>query len=173
MLFIEIYRFTDMVEQYKRLIFSLCYSFVHNELDAEDLTQETFLSAYRRLEAFDGRNTKAWLMTIAANKCRSFLSDPKRKLTVSQEEELERVSDRSPGPEEKFLQEETRQRLWRCCQRLKEPYRTVAVLYFFQGVRLSAYAEQQGISQRTLETQLYRAKKMLRTLWKEDEDGLS
>jgi RNA polymerase sigma-70 factor (ECF subfamily) len=58
----------------------------------------------------------------------------------------------------------------RLCAQLREPYRTVATLYFCKGVRLSAYAAESGIPLRTLETQLYRAKKQLRILWKEEDD---
>lgn len=139
-------------------------------MDAEDLTQETFLAAYNRLDSFDGTNFKAWLMTIAANKCKSFLTNPRRKMQVISDEQLSEITEPSPNPEEQLLRRETQEQLLRCCSQLKEPYKTVATLYFCKGVKLSTYAKESGIPLRTLETQLYRAKKLLRILWKEEED---
>ena len=158
------------MESYKKLVFQVCYSFVHNYLDAEDLTQETFLAAYRRLDSFDGTNFKAWLLTIAANKCKNFLADPRRRMQVVSDESLSEIAETAPDPEERLLRKEDQTRMERLCSQLKEPYRTVATLYFCKGVRLSAYALESGIPLRTLETQLYRAKKQLKALWKEEDE---
>lgn len=170
MVSIDVRTFTAQVECYKKLVFQLCYAFVHNDMDAEDLTQETFLAAYNRLDSFDGTNFKAWLMAIAANKCKSFLTNPRRKMQVISDEQLSEITEPSPNPEEQLLRRETQEQLLRCCSQLKEPYKTVATLYFCKGVKLSTYAKESGIPLRTLETQLYRAKKLLRILWKEEED---
>lgn len=172
MALIDIRTFTAQVETYKKLVFQVCYSFVHNYLDAEDLTQETFLAAFHRIDSFDGNNFKAWLVTIAANKCKNFLADPRRRIQVVSDELLGDIAEPEPGPEEQLLRRETLERLRRCCSSLKEPYKTVATLYFCEGVKLSAYAAQSGVPLRTLETQLYRAKKLLRILWKEDENDV-
>lgn len=167
---IDIHTFTAQVETYKKLVFQVCYSFVHNYLDAEDLTQETFLAAYRRLETFDGNNFKAWITTIAANKCKNFLADPRRRMQVVSDELLAEITEPAPNPEEQVLHQESIIQLERLCGRLKEPYKTVATLYFCEGIRLSEYASKSGVPLRTLETQLYRAKKQLRILCKEEDD---
>ena len=60
-----------MVGQYQNLIFSICYRIVGDYFEAQDLTQETFLAAYRNLGSFDGTNEKAWLTRIATNKCQA------------------------------------------------------------------------------------------------------
>lgn len=158
------------METYKKLVFQVCYSFVHNYMDAEDLTQETFLAAYRRIDTFDGANFKAWLLTIAANKCKNFLADPRRRMQVVSDELLAETAETGPGPEEQLLRWESMARLERLCSSLREPYKTVATLYFCKGAKLSAYAAESGIPLRTLETQLYRAKKQLQILWKEEEE---
>ena len=53
--------FTQMVHKYQNLVFSICVKMTGDYFAAEDLTQETFLSAYRHKEEFDGKNEKAWL----------------------------------------------------------------------------------------------------------------
>ena len=62
----------SLIESYQNLIFSICYKYTSNYFDAEDLTQDTFLSAYKNFSHFDGKNEKAWLARIAVNKCLDF-----------------------------------------------------------------------------------------------------
>ena len=47
------------IDQYQNLIFSIYYKYTENYFDAEDLTQETFLSAYKAISLFDGQSAKA------------------------------------------------------------------------------------------------------------------
>jgi len=54
------------------------------------------------------------------------------------------------------------------CNKLKEPYRTVAISYFCKDIKLSYLAKKTGQNIKTLETQLYRSKKQLKDLWKEE-----
>ena len=68
--------FASLVKQYERLIITICLSFTKNYFDAEDLAQQTFLAAYQNYESFDGNNIKAWLTTIAANKCKDYRELP-------------------------------------------------------------------------------------------------
>ena len=58
-----------LIKQYQNLIYSICLKSVGNPFDAEDLTQEVFLSAYKNLSRFDGNYEKAWLSKIAVRKC--------------------------------------------------------------------------------------------------------
>lgn len=77
--FINGQQFLDCVKLYERLILTICFSFTKNYFDAENLAQETFLSAYRNINKFEGNNLKAWLTTIASNKCRDYLKSSWRK----------------------------------------------------------------------------------------------
>ncbi len=165
---IDIRQFTVEIERYKSLVFQVCNSFVHNYFDAEDLTQETFLAAYNKLDTFDGRNFKAWIMTIAANKCRNFLADPRRRMQMVSEEALGEIEAPEPTPEDLVIHTDQKRRLLELCGQLKEPYRETAIAYFCQNKKLSEVAVETGIPLRTLETRLYRAKKLLRELWKEE-----
>ncbi|MBE6058460.1 MAG: sigma-70 family RNA polymerase sigma factor, partial [Clostridium sp.] len=62
----------------------------------------------------------------------------------------------------------TIERIYRLCNKLKEPYRTVAISYFCKDIKLSHLAKETGKNIKTLETQLYRSKKLLKDLWKEE-----
>ena len=68
-----------LIKQYQNLIYSICLKSVGNPFDAEDLTQEVFLSAYKNLSRFDGNYEKAWLSKIAVRKCLDYLKAAGRR----------------------------------------------------------------------------------------------
>lgn len=161
-------QFAQFAAQYQRLIFTICLSFTKNYFDAEDLMQETFLTAFDRLDTFTGDNPKAWLTTIAANKCRDYLKSPARKTDSLSDEDMECLEDNQSSPEQRLIQKDASKTIHNLCGRLKEPYRTVARSYFCDNVKLSELSRSTGQNLKTLETQLYRAKKLLKVLWEEE-----
>jgi RNA polymerase sigma-70 factor (ECF subfamily) len=159
--------FAFLIKQYERLVFSVCFSFTRNYFDAEDLAQDTFLSAYKNLESFKGENLKAYLTTIAANKCRDYLKRFERKnVPLSEEENM--LEDARGSPEEAALRHDSSMRIHNLCERLDEPYKTVAISYFLKDEKLSEISKRTGQNLKTLQTRLYRAKAMLKSMWKED-----
>jgi len=165
---IEKEQFASCIKEYERLIITICLSFTKNYFDAEDLAQQTFLSAYQNCERFDGSNLKAWLTTIAANKCRDYLKSKARTTVSLSDEEYEGLKDNGDSPEETVVKKNTMERIQCVCNKLKEPYRTVAISYFCKDIKLSYLAKKTGQNIKTLETQLYRSKKQLKDLWKEE-----
>ena len=161
-------QFANYIKQYERLIITICLSFTKNYFDAEDLAQQTFLSAYTNFGKFNGDNFKAWLTTIAANKCRDFLKSPARTISVLSDEDFEGLSDMGETPEDMFLKNDSSKKIYSLCEKLKEPYRAVAVNYFCEDIKLSDMAKATGQSLKTLQTHLYRSKKLLKVLWKEE-----
>ena len=69
----------QMIDQYQNLIYSICYRLTGDYFEAEDLAQDTFLSAYKNLSSFDGKNERAWLCRIATNKCIDYLKRAGRR----------------------------------------------------------------------------------------------
>ncbi len=160
--------FLEQIKQYEKLIFSICFSFTKNYFDAEDIAQETFLTAFRKIDTFDGNNFKAWITTIAANKCKDYLKSPARTISTLSDEELDLLNDGAAEVETEVIRKEEEQQVYRLCTRLKEPYQSIAVQYFCQDKKLSQIAKETGKNLKTLQTQLYRAKKLLGVLWKEE-----
>jgi RNA polymerase sigma-70 factor (TIGR02960 family) len=73
------YAFEELVEPLRREILAHCYRILGSLQDAEDILQETLLSAWRALDRFDGRALRAWLYRIATNHCLNFLRDGSRR----------------------------------------------------------------------------------------------
>ena len=65
--------FTQLVFQYERTVYTVCYQLVRNAAAAEDLTQDTFLSAYLHRERCPAGYERQWLGRIAANKAKDHL----------------------------------------------------------------------------------------------------
>ena len=161
-------QFASYIKQYERLIITICLSFTKNYFDAEDLAQQTFLSAYTNYERFDGINFKAWLATIATNKCKDYIKSSIRTTDCLSQKDYEYLEDKRDSPEQTLVEKCSLEKIHNLCSQLKEPYKTVAVNYFCEDTKLSHMAQETGQSLKTLQTHLYRAKKLLKILWKEE-----
>src|ERR1700733_3686032 len=72
--------FAQLTAPYRRELQLHCYRILGSLQDAEDLLQETLLGAWRGLEQFEGRSSlRAWLYTIATNRCLNFVRDGGRR----------------------------------------------------------------------------------------------
>ncbi|NLG05830.1 MAG: sigma-70 family RNA polymerase sigma factor [Clostridia bacterium] len=156
-----------MIDQYQNLIFTICFRFTNNYFDAEDLTQETFLSAYRNMEQFDGENLKAWLCKIAKNKCLDFKKSASSRLIPTQDQFFltEQTENLSEIPERACLEMEVKDELYEACSKLEQPYQEVAHAFFLEERSVEEIARSLNRNEKTLRTQIYRAKGMLRKLY--------
>lgn len=72
--------FTDIVKSYQHRVYSICYKFLRNKEDAEDLSQEVLVEIYRNLKEFRGdAKLSTWIYRIAVNKCMDNIRMKKRK----------------------------------------------------------------------------------------------
>lgn len=156
---------TRMMEQYTNLVFSICVKMTNDYFAAEDLTQETFLSALKNLSSFDGENEKAWLCRIASNKCIDYNRQAARKVISTEDEMIETKQSKQGLPEPSFLELEVREQLVEACGRLKPPYDVIARLYFVEEYKADEIAQLQKKNVKTVQTQIYRARGMLRKIY--------
>lgn len=159
-----------MIDTYQNLIFSVCIKIARDYFDAQDLAQETFLSAYQHLYTFDRQHEKAWLCRIATNKCLDYLKKSDRHSIPTEAEYFIAQRDRKPSPEENVLETETKQQLYERCNCLKSPYREVAMDYFYKELHPTEIADVTGKKLKTVQTQIYRAKEMLQKKYRRESD---
>lgn len=158
----------DLIDNYGNLVFSICFKIAGEYFEAEDLSQETFLSAYKNLENFDGQNEKAWICRIATNKCLDHVKSAARRQVPTKAEYFIQVESRTQAPEEEILEDEVKTKLYSLCNDLKPPYNEVAIDYFCKDLEIKEIAKKTGKNIKTLQTQIYRAKEMLRKLWRKE-----
>lgn len=75
--------FRELTDPYRRELHVHCYRILGSFQDAEDLLQETLLSAWQALDRFEGRSLRAWLYRIATNRCLNYLRDNARRPKVA------------------------------------------------------------------------------------------
>lgn len=121
---------------------------------------------------FDGSNERAWLCKIATNKSLDHLKRAGRKSVPTEDEYFTAIA--APGSlENDYLEKEVRDRLYNCCCKLKSPYKEVAIDYYYHEMDIQEIVKKTGKNIKTLQTQIYRAKGMLRKLYGKEaaDDG--
>lgn len=165
--------FEVLIEHYKAYVFAIILRFVDNMDDAQDIAQEVFLQIYRSLPSFQPDHLKAWVGRITTNKAIDWQRKKQRRVQeyeLSDIDVVKPLADSFPNPEEDFISREREDCLRGLCSSLPDRYRTVLVKYHFQDKSYQQIAREEGISVKTVETRLYRARKLLRQLWKEGKE---
>ena len=121
------------------------------------------------MESFDEKNEKAYITRVATNKCLDHLKRAERRTMPSEDEELERGSPPVDSAEKQVMEIVVMEQLEKCCNRLKEPYKTVAYEYFYKGKTAKEIAEHINANVHTVQTQIRRVRKVLRTQWDKEE----
>jgi len=143
----------DLVERYQADVFGLCVRLLRDRHDAEDVTQETFLRVFRSLKRWDSaRPLKPWIMGIAVNRCRTWLSQRARRPDpVSYLHETAACQAADDAAE---LAREIQSAL----SRSRVEYRSVFVMYHEQGLPYEDIGAAMGKPVGTIKTWLHRAR---------------
>ncbi len=165
--------FIELLNKYEKLIFSICYRITGQYFDSEDLTQETFLSVYKNLDKFDGKNEKAWISRIATNKCLDYIKKAENKNIIMEDTAIEGNAGSSinyeSSPEQKYLEKDIKEEFEKLCRTLKPPYDRIAYMYYCEEMSIQEISEKSGIKQKTVQTQIYRARDKLRKIMRREE----
>lgn len=162
-------RLVEMMNVYEKLVFSICYKITGDYFIAEDLAQETFLSAYQRYDTFDGQNEKAWLCRIATNKSIDYIKSAGTRIVPTQEDFFATLVQQREGPEEQCIEQEIKGRLYEYCKKLKPPYDEIARAYYLEEMTAAQIAEKKKMKVKSVQTQIYRARSMLQKLYGKEE----
>lgn len=175
--------FAKIMERYERLVFTVIYRLTGDWHESQNLTQETFLSAYAHIDRCDSDSYQPWLTRIASNKAKDWLKSAyHRRVLLDKgnddgEEnrnflETGRPLSGTAAEEPVFRGIETAEGVTRIRQEvmaLKEPYHKVAVLFFLEERPVEEIAEALRRPKKTVQTQLYRARRILQECLKEED----
>lgn len=156
--------FTHLVTRYQGMVYRVCVKITGESESAKDLAQEVFIKAYKALPSFRGQSAfSTWLYRIAYRTCLDWKRSNDREWKHrSSAAYTENDWVTSTTPEEEALQKETAAELDRSVNSLSEPYRSVVQMYYFKRRSYQEIAEKTGVSIKTVESQLYRARQMMR-----------
>ena len=153
--------FSRLVEQYERLVYTICFQLVRSAAAAEDLTQETFLSAYLHRNTMPAGYERQWLGRIAANKAKDYLQSAWNRHTVLPGDEA-MPPGLSPPTEEVAIAQSEAADIAALIDQLREPYRPVCRLCLLEERSPEEAALALGRPVKTIHTQLSRGKRLLR-----------
>lgn len=164
------------INEYGKDIYSFCKHLTNNPLEADDLYQDTFLTAVELKEKIDyGNNPKSYLLSIALriwkNKRRKFawrkrIADVR---SIVDEQDAEMGESTELSLEERILSKEETESVRAAVSRLPDKLRIVVLLFYMEDLSTAQVAEVMKIPVGTVLSRLYQARKVLR---KELEDVL-
>jgi len=160
-----------LVKKYERPVFNIVYRLTGNFEMANDITQETFIKAYRSLRQVRAEfKFSNWLFKIATNLCRDQFKKKKPEAEVSLDESIALAeseipyddSNNSLDPEEKLVLKEEQKQVLGAIESLPFLYRKIIVLRYIQDLAYKEIADILKIPMGRVKVQLHRAHKILR-----------
>ena len=172
----DLQAFNFIVQRYQSQVLNLSARIIGDRGRAEDVTQETFISAYQAIGRFRGGSLRAWLMRIAANASRDSLRGSRRRPEQSLDESLESPSfqpaSAEASPEEHAERSELNAELQKAILALSDDQRAVLVLIDVQGFSYEETTESVGASIGTVKSRLNRARRRVRDILMERRELL-
>ncbi len=162
--------FSAIVKRYREQIYHFILKMVKDGAQAEDLTQETFIKAFRALASFNSQYAfSTWLYKIAANNCIDYFRK-KRLATTSidtpiqaKDGQLHRdFPDHQEGPESQLISKERTNEIKVAIDTLPEKYRQAIILRHSQDKSYEEIAEKLNLPLGTVKVRIFRAREMLK-----------
>ena len=150
-------RLRRWIESYSGAIMKTCYVYLSDRTQAEDATQDTFLKAWKHMSDFEQKgiaNEKAWLMRIAVNTCRDY-----RRAAWFRHVDRRQSVESLPALR---AEEGADHDLAMDVCRLKDKYKQVVLLYYYQSMTIQETAKALGIPASTVHKRLRQAEALLR-----------
>jgi RNA polymerase sigma-70 factor (ECF subfamily) len=166
--------FEELVDQYERQVFSLCFRLLGDAEEARDAAQETFLKVYRGLGGFRGESgLKTWIYRIAVNQAMNqqrWWRRRHREETISLD--LQRGETETtlgsllpasiPSPEQQALSTEREHQVMHALNQVKQEYRVALILREIEELSYEEIAETLSISIGTVKSRIARGREELR-----------
>jgi RNA polymerase sigma-70 factor (ECF subfamily) len=159
--------YVALYNMYAGMIYRLLYSMLLNKEDAEEVLQDSFEYAFRRLDRFDAHKSafKTWLYRITISRCRN---KRRRKwlptFSLNQLPGNQLQDEQTVTPDEVINLTETQQRVWQALQTLTPKLRETAVLRYYEELSYVEIGDILDIPTKTAESRMRLAHKALRDL---------
>jgi len=162
--------FGMLVDNYKDLVFSLAYKMTKNREEAEEVSQDTFIKAFKNLESFKGDSKfSTWLYRITYFTCLDAIKKNKKdqntfEINEINQHQIKAVETILEGIERK----ERSKMIENCLHLLPDEERTIIWMFYFEELSLKEIVEVTSISEANVKVKLHRARKKLLTIVQEN-----
>ena len=155
--------FSSLVEKYKDMVFSLAIKVTKNREEAEEVSQDSFIKAFKSLKNFKGDSKfSTWLYKIAYNNCMDRIKKNARRYNTDAIDEV--VENKIKATEDTMQMIERKERailMNECMEELPEDERSILWLFYYKELSLKEIIEVTSLSQTNLKVKLHRARKKL------------
>lgn len=157
--------FSELFSRYHEVVFRYVMFRMNDRAIAEDLTQETFVRALRRIGSvtYQGRDIGAWFVTIARNLIFDHVKSSRYRLETTTAEIIE-LSPSTGGPEHQVLENATNEELLRCVAKLNPDQQECIRLRFLRGLSVAETAERMDRNEGAVKALQHRAVRRLAQL---------
>jgi RNA polymerase sigma-70 factor (ECF subfamily) len=152
------WRYRLAVVQHYRPVYRVAHAILRDSAEAEDVTQETFVRYWQRGAGIE--RPREWLMKVARNGCLDRLRKSGRYVTGADDAVFERPDNRDPAWD--YERRELAAELEQAIARLREPQRSLVVLFDVQGMSVAECAQIVGLNVNQVKVYLHRARRRLR-----------
>jgi RNA polymerase sigma-70 factor, ECF subfamily len=162
-----------LIRRYQNYVFRLCVLVMRSEQDAEDMTQETFIRAFRALPRFEfreGTGFEGWLYRIAVNACRSRMRRKWYQVLPWPDPAPQLTSEPAEQPDQVLMQGEHRDRVLAAVDTLGDKHRLVVILRYYGGMSNEEIARALNIPSGTVRSRLHVARQRLRVALEQEEE---
>lgn len=150
--------FSRVFNEYYSLLSRIAYSYTLNIFDAEDVVQEVFIKFYKAHKNFNSNlEEKYWFIRVTINQSLDCIKQRKNKEVLIDSEYIN-IFSKTPDTGEK------NEEIYECVCSLKDSYKTIIVLYFYDDYSIKEIAKILKISESNVTTRLDRAKKKLKEI---------
>jgi RNA polymerase sigma-70 factor (ECF subfamily) len=168
--------FVELVRMYGRTVYAVAFRLTHSSIEAEDLSSECFLRAFRALQNFPQERVlnlepRAWLLTILLNTWRNGLRDESRRVAEVRMAEPPDRSDAGAGVEEQVLRREANVELRQMLSYLSPAQRAAVVLRHVAGLPIAEISSILGCREGTAKSHISRGMTALRRMYAEQLRG--
>jgi len=169
----DVKSFEELYVIYHGKIYALARMILKNEANAEDVLQDTFITAWRKLNTLKEPATfSVWLQIIAKNLCNDQLRKKNIAILLDSEKDIENFDDEETEellPAIYTERADLKERLGRIIDRLSDVQRQSIVLYYYNGLDVGEISEVMECGINTVKTRLYLARKTIRSEIEEQE----
>lgn len=149
---------TRAIEKYSDMLIRVCFSYMKNMIDAEDIAQDVFVKLMEKKPYYENENhEKAWLIRVAINLSKNRLKTAWFRKTLP----LEEISYNFTPKENEVMS---------AVLKLPSKYRGIILLYYFEEYSIAEIGGILGQKESTIGSQLHRARKLLKSNLREDFD---
>jgi RNA polymerase sigma-70 factor (ECF subfamily) len=157
--------FAQLVQRYQQYVFTLVLRFTDNREDAEEISQDTFIKAYRSLADFRGEaKFSTWLYTIVRTSCITFLRKKKLDTTsIDNERTLLQLENRESGFSANSVEQKSRHAMVNAAIQLLSPDDAQLLTLFYKGEQtLEEIGRIMSLDPNNVKVKLHRARNRLR-----------